>query len=128
MSNLTHIREFDIEVWFLAYDPEAEGGQLILYNGQRPNGDGDFLALTLARGGRLRLRFDLGSGPAELTTAEAAVPGRWHAARLTRAGPRGTLRLDEGKVVEGSAPAPLTELNLELPLYLGGYRYKCLPI
>ena len=95
---------------------------------QASNGDGDFLALSLARGGRLQLRFDLGSGPANLTTAEAARPGRWHAARITRSGPRGTLRLDEGKVVAGSSPAPLTELNLELPLYLGGYRYNCLQI
>ena len=49
-------------------------------------------------------------------------PGEWHSVRITRSGPRGTLQLDEGRVVTGSSPGPLTELNLELPLYLGGFR------
>ena len=112
-------REFDIVVWFLAYKTDAG---VILYNGQNSNGNGDFLSLNLVRGGRVQLRFDLGSGLANLTTSEGVRPGEWHSVRITRSGPRGTLQLDEGKVVTGSSPLPLTELNLELPLYLGGFR------
>ena len=75
------------------------------------------------RGGRVQLRFDLGSGAANLTTAERVRRAQWHAVRITRAGPRGTLQLDGGAVVAGASPAPLTELNLELPLYVGGFRW-----
>jgi hypothetical protein len=35
----------------------------------------------------------------------------------------GTIQLDSGKIVSGSSQTSLTELNLELPLYLGGYRF-----
>ena len=55
-------REFDIEVWFLAYDPEAGGGgQLILYNGQGCNSK-DIWNLRLELGRKLRqmLRTRLG--------------------------------------------------------------------
>ena len=120
LPTLRHVgRDLDIVVWFLAYRIDAG---VILYNGQKSNGNGDFLSLNLIRGGRVQLRFDLGSGPANLTTPEGVRPGEWHSVRITRAGPRGTLQLDEGKVVTGSSPGPLTELNLELPLYLGGFK------
>ncbi len=74
-------------------------------------------------GGRVQLRYDLGSGIANLTTEEAVTPGEWHVARITRDGPRGTLQLDSGPKVEGSSKMALTELNLELPLYIGGFRF-----
>ena len=119
LPTLKHVgKEFEIEVWFLAYRPTG----MLLYNGQHPNGDGDFLSLNLVGSGNVQLRYDLGSGLANLTTPEAVTLGTWHVAKISRNGPRGRIQLDEGEVVSGSSHKPLTELNLEMPLYIGGYR------
>ena len=67
-------------------------------------------------------RYDLGSGLANLTTKEQVTLGEWHKVKLTRNGPHGTIQLDNGKVVSGTSVGHLTELNLELPLYLGGFK------
>jgi pikachurin len=46
----------------LVFKPEAPDG-LILYNGGRADGVGDFASLALI-GGHLEFTFDLGTGPA----------------------------------------------------------------
>ena len=65
----------------------------------------------------------MGSGIANLTTKEKIELNEWNVVRMTRNGPRGTLQLNEGPIVGGSSTGSLTELNLEMPLYLGGFRY-----
>ena len=100
---------------------------LILYNGQNSNGNGDFLSINLVNG-HVQLRYDLGSGTANLTSPEKVAcklqaPSAWHSVKVTRNGPYGTLQLNTGQVVSAMSPGALTELNLELPLYLGGYRW-----
>ena len=115
---LSHVsKAFHIEVWFLCQRPDG----LILYNGQHSNGNGDFLSINLVNG-HVQFRYDLGSGYANLTTPEKVSQGEWHSVIVTRNGPFGTLQLNGGQVVSGTSSGPLTELNLELPLYLGGYR------
>ena len=69
------------------------------------------------------MRYDLGSGVANLTSPEPVEFNQWHSVKVTRNGPYGTLQLNTGQVVSGMSPGSLTELNLELPLYLGGYRF-----
>ena len=73
-------------------------------------------------------RFDLGSGVANLTTKEKVELEQWNVVRITRNGQRGTLQLNEGPIVGGSSPGSLSELNLDMPLYLGGFRYAPLDI
>ena len=109
--------QFHFQLWFLTH--ESDG--LLLYNGQNSNGDGDFVSLNLVSG-RVHFTYDLGSGSVTLRSDGVAAPGRWHRVRAARTGREGTLRLDSGKVVRGAAVGALTELNLELPLYLGGFR------
>lgn len=46
--------------------------------------------------------------------------GQWHSVKISRLDREGTLQLDKGAVSYGSSGPPLNELNLELPLYLGG--------
>ena len=65
---------------------------------------------------------DLGSGVANLTTKEKVELNQWNVVRITRNGVRGTLQLNEGPIVGGSSPGSLSELNLDMPLYLGGFR------
>ena len=104
--------------FFLHFRPNG----LILYNGQNSNGNGDFLSINLVDG-YVQLRYDLGSGVANLTSPERAPLGEWNSLKVTRNGPFGTLQLNTGQLVTGMSPGSLTELNLELPLYLGGYKY-----
>lgn len=46
----------------------------------------------------------------------------WHSVKATRDGQEGSLQLDEGVTVTGKAKGQHTELNLALPLYLGGFK------
>ena len=119
LPTLKHIsKAFQIEVWFLAY---AENG-MILYNGQNANGHGDFLAINLVQG-YVQFRYDLGGGYTSLTSVNKLTLDEWHRVKVTRHGRHGTLQVDDGPTVSGSTQGTLTELNLELPLYLGGFRY-----
>ena len=45
---------------------------------------------------------------------------KWHSVKLTRFNRDGSLQLGNDTIVRGSAPRGLTELNLDLPLYIGG--------
>ena len=69
LPTLSHVsKAFHIELWFLCQRLNG----LLLYNGQNSNGHGDFLSINLV-GGRVQLRYDLGSGPANLTTKEVSL-------------------------------------------------------
>lgn len=46
--------------------------------------------------------------------------GSWHSIKVSRLDRDGTLQVDEGPISLGSSGPPLNELNLELPLYVGG--------
>ncbi|KAE8751005.1 hypothetical protein FOCC_FOCC002433 [Frankliniella occidentalis] len=110
-------RAFSLELWFMTRVPDGA----LLYDGQRLNsaGRGDFIALSL-HAGRVDFRFDLGSGPARIVSEEVVEPGVWHSVRISRTDRAGSLQLDNGTVVRGLSGAPLNELNLDLPLYVGG--------
>ncbi|XP_011499632.1 PREDICTED: agrin-like [Ceratosolen solmsi marchali] len=111
-------RTFSIELWFLT---RASDG-LLLYNGQLSNGRGDFISLNLVQG-RLEFRFNLGSGIANITSPDLVTLDTWHSVRISRLGREGLLRLDNGTVARGFSGNPLTELNLEMPLYIGGVKH-----
>jgi hypothetical protein len=53
---------------------------------QNSNGNGDFLSLNLVGEGHVQVRYDLGSGPANLTTSERITPGEWHVVKISRKG------------------------------------------
>ncbi|XP_054266356.1 agrin-like [Macrosteles quadrilineatus] len=107
-------RAFAIEVWFMS---KAENG-VLLYNGQLTTGRGDFIALNIINR-HVQFKFNLGSGVANLTTPEKVQLGVWHIVQASRLDKDGVLQLDNGSVVHGMSGAPLNELNLELPLYIG---------
>lgn len=110
-------KTFSIELWFLTR--AADG--LLLYNGQLSNGRGDFVSLNLV-GGRLQFRYNLGSGTANISSPDPVSLDTWHSVRISRLGREGLLRLDNGTVARGFSGNPLTELNLEMPLYIGGVK------
>lgn len=59
LPNAAH--SLTVEMWFLTRSPNG----LLLYNGQKPGGVGDFVALTLLNG-FLHFTFNLGSGTANI--------------------------------------------------------------
>ncbi|XP_070168746.1 agrin isoform X2 [Polyergus mexicanus] len=111
-------KAFSIELWFLT---RANDG-LLLYNGQLNNGRGDFISLNLVHG-RLEFRFNLGSGIANITSPDPISRDIWHCVRINRLGREGVLQLDDGIVARGLSGSPLAELNLEMPLYVGGVKH-----
>ncbi|XP_044018032.1 agrin-like isoform X3 [Aphidius gifuensis] len=111
-------KAFTIEIWFLTKTTDG----LLLYNGQMNNGRGDFISLNLVQG-TLEFRFNLGSGIANITSPDLVSLDTWHCARISRLGREGLLQLDDGTISRGFSGNPLTELNLEMPLYVGGVKH-----
>jgi hypothetical protein len=56
---------------------------LILYNGQKKGGDGDFVSLGL-NNSYVEFRFDVGSGPAVIRSDHPIRTGEWHTVILSR--------------------------------------------
>ena len=54
------------------------------------------------------------------SSSEPIELGQWHAVKVSRLNQEGVLQLDGGPPVRGISVPPLNELNLELPLYIGG--------
>ncbi|KAG8184137.1 hypothetical protein JTE90_008916 [Oedothorax gibbosus] len=111
-------QEFVIELWFLSRHKDG----VLLYNGQESLGRGDFVSLNLVDR-YVQFLYDLGSGIANITSATPINIDQWHIVRATRILRRGSLQLDDGPVATGESKEPLSELNLDRPLYLGGYRH-----
>ncbi|XP_062961532.1 agrin isoform X2 [Cynocephalus volans] len=104
-----------VEVVFLARGPSG----LLLYNGQKTDGKGDFVSLVL-HDRRLEFRYDLGKGAAVIRSKEPITLGTWTRVSLERNGRKGAMRVGDGPRVLGESPVPHTILNLKEPLYVGG--------
>ncbi|KAF5920300.1 hypothetical protein HPG69_007606 [Diceros bicornis minor] len=104
-----------LEVVFLARGPSG----LLLYNGQKTDGKGDFVSLAL-HDHHLEFRYDLGKGAAVIRSKEPVALGTWTRVSLERSGRKGAMRVGDRPRVLGESPVPHTVLNLKEPLYVGG--------
>ncbi|CAG7734118.1 unnamed protein product, partial [Allacma fusca] len=109
-------RHVSIEMWFML---RAKNG-LIFYNGQEM-GKGDFITLLLTNG-QIQFLFDLGSGMGNITWTQPVSLNKWHWLVANRDGREASIQIDGQPPVFGKSPPTLSELNLELPLYVGGIR------
>ncbi|CAL8148206.1 unnamed protein product [Orchesella dallaii] len=109
-------RHVNIEMWLMIRAPNG----LILYNGQEM-GKGDFVALLIS-GSHIQFLFDLGSGIGNITWHQPISLNKWHWIVASREGREGRLQIDGHPPMTGKSPPTLSELNLELPLYIGGIR------
>uniref|UniRef100_I3LGD9 Agrin n=1 Tax=Sus scrofa TaxID=9823 RepID=I3LGD9_PIG len=111
--------KMELEVVFLARGPSG----LLLYNGQKTDGKGDFVSLAL-HNRLLEFRYDLGKGAAVIRSKEPVALGVWTRVSLERNGRKGAMRVGDGPRVLGESPksrkVPHTILNLKEPLYIGG--------
>ncbi|KAK3856781.1 hypothetical protein Pcinc_036911, partial [Petrolisthes cinctipes] len=102
----------------VVFRPAATDG-IILYEGHRSDGTGDFIALTLYQA-HVLFTIDLGSGILTLRSIQPIRPGTWHVAKVSRTGRLTHLYVDQQPAVSGLTPGAFTMLSLSHPLYLGG--------
>jgi len=76
----------------VVFKPSHEQG-LILYNGNRNDGKGDFLALFLNQG-FVEFAFDLGNGISSTRSVGVVSVGSWHTVSVSRTGREVYLSLD----------------------------------
>ncbi|KAK9877461.1 hypothetical protein WA026_018570 [Henosepilachna vigintioctopunctata] len=98
--------------------PNAPNG-LLVYNGHRADGYGDFMALYLLDG-FVEFAFDLGTGVAVVTSRYRITIGEWHKVHVSRTGRLAILFVDNQPHVETTSPGAFTQLSLPLNLYIGG--------
>ncbi|RMB89711.1 hypothetical protein DUI87_33908 [Hirundo rustica rustica] len=113
LTNVHH--ELRLEVEFLPLAPDG----LLLFSAGKAAPVEDFVALAMI-GGHLEFRYELGSGPAVLRSAEPVALGQWHWVTAERVHKDGTLVVDNAAPVKRSSPGKSQGLNLRSPLYLGG--------
>ena len=109
----------------LQFRPEAEDG-LLLYNADRPDGTGDYLALVL-RAGAVQLAVGAGGRAGAVQSAGKVELGAWHSITVRRAGSRATLALDSGPEVELEIGEAWLRLRQDLWLGSGPPRHPLPP-
>ncbi|XP_061592745.1 agrin-like [Cololabis saira] len=92
---------------------------VIFYNGQKSDGRGDFISLSL-NNGFLEFRYDLGKGPATIRSREPIQMNVWNTIDLERSNRKGEIMVNKKDAVRGEAPNEHSELNLKESLYVGG--------
>uniref|UniRef100_A0A669C580 Agrin n=1 Tax=Oreochromis niloticus TaxID=8128 RepID=A0A669C580_ORENI len=92
---------------------------LIFYNGQKSDGRGDFISLSLSDG-FLEFRYDLGKGPATIRSKEQIQLNVWNTVNLERSNRKGEIMVNKKGAVRGEAPNQHVDLNLKESLFVGG--------
>uniref|UniRef100_A0A672LT86 Agrin n=1 Tax=Sinocyclocheilus grahami TaxID=75366 RepID=A0A672LT86_SINGR len=110
-----HRQKFSMTVVLLANDSKG----MIFYNGQKTDGKGDFISLSL-NDGILEFRYDLGKGPAVIRSKEKIKLNEWNTVNLERASRKGEISINGKDPVRGEAPNQHTDLNLKESLFVGG--------
>ncbi|XP_077465275.1 agrin isoform X7 [Stigmatopora argus] len=96
---------------------------LIFYNGQKTDGKGDFISLSINEG-ILEFRYDLGKGPATIRSKEPITLHTWNTISLERSNRKGEIMVNKKDAVRGEAPKSRknlhVDLNLKESLFVGG--------
>ncbi|KAM8862490.1 agrin isoform 9-T9 [Spinachia spinachia] len=96
---------------------------LIFYNGQKSDGRGDFISLSL-NDGILEFRYDLGKGPATIRSLKKMQLNVWNTINLERSNRKGEITVNRKDPVRGEAPKSRknlhVDLNLKESLFVGG--------
>ncbi|XP_047455653.1 agrin isoform X3 [Mugil cephalus] len=96
---------------------------LIFYNGQKSDGKGDFISLSLNEG-ILEFRYDLGKGPATIRSKEPIQLNVWNTIDLERSNRKGEITVNKKDAVRGESPksrkSTHIDLNLKESLFVGG--------
>lgn len=113
-NSLTNV--FAITSITLEVRPSSPDG-LLLFNQQA---DGvDYIAVLL-RDRVVEFWYNLGSGPATISSREPVELDEWHTIEVYRSGSSGRLIVDDMLPVSGTSEGSLTGLQLGGPLFIGG--------
>jgi len=120
-SLLPHVSTNASEVFIIEFSTSDANG-LLFWNGQKPETAGhgqDYIALSVVNG-RLEFSYELGSGPAQITTAKRVDDGFRHRVVAKRTTRQGSLELD-GVQENGLSPQGNHQmLNTKGNIYIGG--------
>ncbi|CAB3365825.1 Hypothetical predicted protein [Cloeon dipterum] len=101
--------------------PKSLKDSLLVYSAQSTGGTGDFLAVVI-KNERAELRFNMGSGVAVISSNATLQPNKWHRVSIVRGpGPTGSISVDGEMPHVGKSPGTKKGLNLNTPVYLGGW-------
>uniref|UniRef100_A0A672LRZ6 Agrin n=1 Tax=Sinocyclocheilus grahami TaxID=75366 RepID=A0A672LRZ6_SINGR len=116
-----HLYGQDLSMTVVLLANDSKG--MIFYNGQKTDGKGDFISLSL-NDGILEFRYDLGKGPAVIRSKEKIKLNEWNTVNLERASRKGEISINGKDPVRGEAPKSRknqhTDLNLKESLFVGG--------
>ena len=115
------VESFDVAFQFkLDNGSTSRNDSLLVYTSQNEFlGDSDdFFAVGLKHS-RVVLQFSLGSGIARISSEPLDMSKEWHTVGVGRNGRQGYLYVD-GVHYSGRSPPPLTGLNVNEPLFIGG--------
>ncbi|CAD7077010.1 unnamed protein product [Hermetia illucens] len=118
-ETMSHVISYKIDL-NLRFKTRSRNG-VILWSGRQSALDNDdFLSLGIENG-YLHLRYNLGSGEADVQfNATKVSDGLWHRVRATRKLQEGSLEVDGRKSVVERSPGKLAQLNTDTGLYVGG--------
>ncbi|XP_028137681.2 basement membrane-specific heparan sulfate proteoglycan core protein isoform X7 [Diabrotica virgifera virgifera] len=93
---------------------------ILLYCGESEEGYGNFISLAI-KDRHLEFRFDAGNGVTVMRDEKELIPGNWHVLTATRSLSEGRLMVDGQAPAIGRLPGNYKTINLQTPLYVGGY-------
>ncbi|GAB6019276.1 hypothetical protein CHUAL_000876 [Chamberlinius hualienensis] len=114
MKRLRAYSQVAIEIEFKTFSNDG----IILYNGQKPDGKGDFISLSI-KNGFVEFRYNLGSGPVIIRSLHKVRLKKFHRVVARRFHRDGILRLDNQEDVSGRSQGMLRSLDLKQNLFVG---------
>lgn len=103
----------------LNFNPLDNEDGILMYCAQSDEGLGDFVALIIKEK-RVEFRYDIGSGPAIITSNHILQPGVWTHVSINRDFKEGNLTVNGEPTVIGKSPGSDRIMTLNTPLYIGG--------
>ncbi|KAG5900605.1 hypothetical protein JTB14_017460 [Gonioctena quinquepunctata] len=104
----------------LKIKPNSLEDGVLLYCSETEEGHGDFMSLAV-RDKHLEFRFDSGTGATVIRSEDDIRPGEWHILTATRSLSDGSLTVDGKAPAKGRLARNYKILNLQTPLYIGGF-------
>lgn len=99
-----------------------EDNALLLWHGQPPTTQGrgkDYVSIALENG-HVVFSYELGSGPATITSGVQINDGTNHHVKVERTGRQGSLQVDDAETLTGESGGDMTNLNTLGNIYIGG--------
>ncbi|CAG9863069.1 unnamed protein product [Phyllotreta striolata] len=104
----------------LKVKPNTLDDGLLLYSSESEEGFGNFISLAI-RDGHLEFRYDAGNGVSVIRDESSLRPGEWHVVTATRSLSEGRLLVDGQTPTVSRQAGNYKTINLQTPLYIGGY-------